>query len=148
MYPTARRSQSSGAGSSADASAAPSADDLSAPNQNLAPEVDHSTVKKVVPGGADTILGGVFRGAMAIGGGVAAGVAGLVAAPVIGAQEHGAQGALAGLGVGLVGAVALPLVGVASGVSEVFAGVVNTPSYVQATTSGKEWDSTTNECVL
>jgi hypothetical protein len=59
--------------------------------------------------------------------GVGAGVAGLVAMPVVGAREKGVSGFFKGLGQGVLGAVVLPTVGVVNGVVEIGAGIVNTP---------------------
>ena len=85
---------------------------------------------------------GLSRGLQSAVGGVAAGAAALVAAPVIGAKEGGGKGFAAGLGAGILGAVALPVVGIASGVYEVGVGIANTPAAIQASAEGKVGPST------
>ena len=70
---------------------------------------------------------GLAEGLKSIALGVGAGVAGLVAMPVVGAREKGVSGFFKGLGQGVLGAVVLPTVGVVNGVVEIGAGIVNTP---------------------
>lgn len=72
--------------------------------------------------------------------GLVGGVGTMLAAPIIGAKEYGASGFAQGLLSGLVGGIALPLIGVATGVKDLCEGVAATPAFVEATSSGKEWD--------
>jgi DnaJ-domain-containing protein 1 len=77
--------------------------------------------------------------------GVLAGAAGLVAAPVIGAQNDGFAGFLTGLGVGVVGAVALPAAGIAVGVAQIARGAFNQGEAVHEASQGKVWSHETRE---
>lgn len=61
---------------------------------------------------------GVSSGLKSMGKGLATGVAGLVAAPIIGAKEEGFKGAAKGVAAGVVGAVVLPVTGVAVGTGQ------------------------------
>ncbi|EKU21460.1 dnaj dnaj protein, partial [Nannochloropsis gaditana CCMP526] len=83
---------------------------------------------------------GLAEGLKSIALGVGAGVAGLVAMPVVGAREKGVSGFFKGLGQGVLGAVVLPTVGVVNGVVEIGAGIVNTPESVNARMEGRSWD--------
>ena len=71
-------------------------------------------------------LAGLGSGLKYITGGVVAGTAALLAAPVIGARDEGFTGALKGLGKGIGGFVGLTVGGVAVGVAQFGRGIVNT----------------------
>ena len=64
------------------------------------------------------VVDGLFSGISVAAAGVGAGVIGLVAAPIAGAQEDGVAGFVKGLGVGVASAVALPVLGAVAGVSQ------------------------------
>ena len=86
---------------------------------------------------------GVASGLSSIGKSIGLGVAGLIAAPVIGAREGGVAGFFKGAGLGLASAVTLPVVGVSVGAVQIVRGVCNTPEAVQAAFDGKSWDKKT-----
>lgn len=86
---------------------------------------------------------GFSSGLKSIGKGVAAGVACLVSAPIVGAMEGGVGGFAKGLGTGLLGAVALPVAGAAVGATQMVRGAVNTPGAINAKVRGKFWDAET-----
>ncbi|TRY50189.1 DNAJ protein [Cryptosporidium tyzzeri] len=99
------------------------------------------------------VLGGLFstrrpRDAMAgfssgmktVGKGVAAGVATLVAAPVVGAATEGVSGFFKGMGAGLVAAVALPVTAVGVAGYQMARGVANTPEAITESNKGRKWD--------
>lgn len=101
----------------------------------------------------DGVLGGLFstrrpRDAMAgfssgmktVGKGVAAGVATLVAAPVVGAATEGVTGFFKGMGAGLVAAVALPVTAVGVAGYQMARGVANTPEAISESNKGRKWD--------
>ncbi|EEA05376.1 DnaJ domain-containing protein [Cryptosporidium muris RN66] len=106
----------------------------------------------------DGILGGLFstrrpKDAMAgfssgmktVGKGVAAGVASLVAAPVVGAAREGVPGFFKGIGAGLLAAVALPVTAVGVAGYQVARGVANTPEAITESNKGRKWDKK-NRC--
>ncbi|OII73758.1 uncharacterized protein cubi_03556 [Cryptosporidium ubiquitum] len=99
------------------------------------------------------VLGGLFstrrpRDAMAgfssgmktVGKGVAAGVATLVAAPVVGAATEGVSGFFKGMGAGIVAAVALPVTAVGVAGYQMARGVANTPEAISESNKGRKWD--------
>ncbi|KAH8583306.1 uncharacterized protein ELE39_000074 [Cryptosporidium sp. chipmunk genotype I] len=99
------------------------------------------------------VLGGLFstrrpRDAMAgfssgmktVGKGVAAGVATLVAAPVVGAATEGVSGFFKGMGAGIVAAVALPVTAVGVAGYQMARGVANTPEAITESNKGRKWD--------
>ncbi|KAK6590732.1 DNAJ [Cryptosporidium xiaoi] len=101
----------------------------------------------------DGVFGGLFstrkpRDAMAgfssgmktVGKGVAAGVASLVAAPVVGAATEGVSGFFKGVGAGLVAAVALPVTAVGVAGYQMARGVANTPEAISESNKGRKWD--------
>ncbi|KAK9171019.1 X-domain of DnaJ-containing family protein [Cryptosporidium meleagridis] len=103
--------------------------------------------------GDEGVLGGLFstrrpRDAMAgfssgmktVGKGVAAGVATLVAAPVVGAATEGVSGFFKGMGAGLVAAVALPVTAVGVAGYQMARGVANTPEAIAESNKGRKWD--------
>ena len=65
-----------------------------------------------------------------MGKGIVAGAAGLIAAPIIGAQNDGVRGFAAGVGAGVAGAVIMPATAVGVCVYQVGRGVVNTPQAI------------------
>ena len=71
-------------------------------------------------------LAGLGSGLKFITGGVVAGTAALVSAPVIGAKEEGFTGALKGLGKGIGGFLGLTVGGAAVGVAQIGRGIANT----------------------
>lgn len=72
--------------------------------------------------------------------GVAAGLASLVAAPVLGAKNEGTKGFAKGLAAGVAGAVVLPVAGAVVGCVQLGRGVVNTAEAVKESHDGKTWD--------
>lgn len=90
---------------------------------------------------------GLASGGKSILKGIAAGAAGLVAAPAIGAVQEGGLGFAKGLGAGLAGAVLLPVAGVAVGATQIVRGVANTPNALQQERQGKHWDMQTREWI-
>ena len=86
---------------------------------------------------------GISSGLSSIGKSIGLGLAGLIAAPVIGAREGGVSGFVKGVGLGLASAVTLPVVGVSVGAVQIVRGVANTPEAVQAAFDGKSWDKKT-----
>jgi len=89
------------------------------------------------------VQSGISSGLSSIGKSIGLGVAGLIAAPVIGAREGGVSGFVKGVGLGLASAVTLPVVGVSVGAVQIVRGVANTPEAVQAAFEGKSWDKKT-----
>jgi len=79
--------------------------------------------------------------------GVLAGVAGLVAAPTVGAQQDGVKGFFSGLGIGVAGAVALPVAGAAVGIAQIVRGVANTPDAITESNAGKVWSDEKREWI-
>lgn len=92
-------------------------------------------------------IDGVVSGVKCAGTGVLAGVATLVASPVVGAQQDGAVGLLSGLCTGIVGAVGLTVGGAVGGVAQVTRGIINTPDAVMAEDE-KIWDPNLGRWVL
>lgn len=84
-------------------------------------------------------LDGLGQGLLAAGGGLVAGVATLVSAPIVGAQEDGVGGFFLGLGKGVVGGVALTAGGVVAGTTQIVRGVANTPE-AMAQSHNMKWD--------
>jgi hypothetical protein len=91
---------------------------------------------------------GAASGLKSIGKGVLAGVAGLVAGPVVGAREEGVSGFFKGLGAGILGAVMLPAAGAVVGATQLGRGVFNSADAMSEKRKGKEWDSDEREWVL
>ncbi|KAG1675389.1 hypothetical protein FOA52_012308 [Chlamydomonas sp. UWO 241] len=83
---------------------------------------------------------GFSSGLKSWGKGIAGGLAGLVAAPVIGAHKEGVTGCAKGLAAGLVGVIVLPITGVVVGTVQMVRGVVNTPESLSEAAAGKRWD--------
>ncbi|KAM3567824.1 hypothetical protein VYU27_010037, partial [Nannochloropsis oceanica] len=101
----------------------------------------HSSSRSLLNHSARDAMGGLSGGMTSVVGGFGLGLASLVAAPTIGAQQYGVKGFLAGLGAGLAGCVVLPVAGVVGGVSYIIGGVVNTPTSVLQMSRGRVWDS-------
>eukprot|EP01132_Coremiostelium_polycephalum_P003835 gene3835-4778_t len=74
-----------------------------------------------------TFVDGAFKGLLSIGGGVVAGVKGIVAEPIKGARKEGVTGFAKGVAKGVSGAVVLPVVGVVEFFSMTTQGIINTP---------------------
>ncbi|GLI63100.1 hypothetical protein VaNZ11_006004, partial [Volvox africanus] len=90
---------------------------------------------------------GFASGLKSIAKGVLGGAAGLVAAPIVGAQREGVTGFAKGLAQGVVGAVVLPVTGVGVGTVQMVRGVINTPEAVMQASCGKLWDEDRREWV-
>ena len=94
------------------------------------------------------LAAGVSSGLKSITKGIAGGLGGLVAAPVIGARQDGARGFFAGLGAGLASAVCLPVLGIGVAAVQVGRGAVNTPEAVAETFKrNKRWDAENRQWV-
>jgi len=88
---------------------------------------------------------GLSSGLKSVVKGTAAGVASLIAQPIVGAQQDGARGFVSGLGTGVASIVALPLMGAAVGAYQVSRGLVNSAEAMTASYQGKIWDETKRE---
>lgn len=75
---------------------------------------------------------GIVSGLKAAGGGALVGLGYLFYAPYAGAKENGFKGFGSGLVKGVAGAVAAPVVGAVMGATQIVRGVVNTPIAVSA----------------
>eukprot|EP00897_Mesotaenium_endlicherianum_P010117 jgi/Mesen1/9133/ME000058S08631 len=75
---------------------------------------------------------GLVRGLTSVGVGVFAGVAGVVASPLIGAQTDGGVGFAKGAAKGLANLVLLPAAGVILGTMQIGQGIINTPESVRS----------------
>jgi len=91
---------------------------------------------------------GLSSGLKSVVKGTAAGVASLIAQPIVGAQQDGVRGFVSGLGTGVASVVALPLMGVAVGAYQVSRGVVNSAEAVSSAQQGKIWDEQKREWYL
>ncbi|KAG2485127.1 hypothetical protein HYH03_016114 [Edaphochlamys debaryana] len=92
-------------------------------------------------------MDGLKSGAGSVAKGVLGGVAGLVAAPIVGAQQGGLVGLAGGVVSGVVGAVVLPVTGVGIGLTQAVRGVANTPEAIKQSAQGKIWDEGRREWV-
>jgi len=118
-------------------------DDLAAQKDKLDEEFDQSqevfsslfSTRKPKDGWA-----GLSSGLKSVVKGTAAGVASLVAQPIVGAQEGGVMGFLGGLATGVVSAVALPVTGVCVGAYQVGRGMVNSAEAMTSSRQGMVWD--------
>jgi len=88
---------------------------------------------------------GLSSGLKSVGKGTIAGMASLVAQPVVGAQQHGFGGFLTGLATGVATAVALPVTGVCVGAFQVGRGLVNSAEAITSSNQGKIWDEEKRE---
>ena len=77
--------------------------------------------------------------------GTAAGVASLVAQPIVGAQQNGIGGFLTGLATGVATAVALPVTGVCVGAYQVTRGIVNSAEAISSANRGMVWSEDKRE---
>ena len=86
-------------------------------------------------------LSGLGSGLKFIGGGIVAGTAALVSAPIVGARENGAMGLLTGVAKGVGGFVGLTVGGVAVGVTQIARGIANTPeALAKGSRKDYKWD--------
>ena len=93
-------------------------------------------------------LVGLGSGLKYIGGGIVAGAAALVSAPVIGAKEEGGIGLLKGVAKGVGGFVGLTVAGAAVGVTQVVRGIANTPeAFAKGSRKDFKWDKEKGEWV-
>jgi hypothetical protein len=83
---------------------------------------------------------GLSSGLKSVAKGTAAGVASLIAQPIVGAQQSGFRGFVTGLGTGVASAVALPVMGVAIGAYQLSRGVVNSAEAMRSSGQGMIWD--------
>lgn len=88
---------------------------------------------------------GLSSGLKSVAKGTAAGMASLVAQPVVGAQQHGFGGFLTGLATGVATAVALPVTGLGVGVYQVGRGLVNSAEAITSSNQGMIWDEEKRE---
>mmetsp|Transcript_34487 Transcript_34487/g.53935 ORF Transcript_34487/g.53935 Transcript_34487/m.53935 type:complete len:726 (+) Transcript_34487:97-2274(+) len=88
---------------------------------------------------------GLSSGFKSVAKGTAAGVASLIAQPVVGARQGGIGGFVAGLASGMASCVALPVTGVCVGAYQVTRGVVNSAEAVSSASKGMVWNEETRE---
>jgi curved DNA-binding protein CbpA len=77
--------------------------------------------------------------------GTAAGVASLIAQPVVGAKQGGVAGFFTGLATGVASCVALPVTGVCVGAYQVGRGVYNSAEAISSSTKGMVWNESKRE---
>lgn len=77
--------------------------------------------------------------------GTAAGVASLIAQPVVGAKHGGVAGFFSGLATGVASCVALPVTGVCVGAYQVGRGVYNSAEAISSSTKGMVWNESKRE---
>ncbi|GKY91439.1 hypothetical protein MPSEU_000116200 [Mayamaea pseudoterrestris] len=83
---------------------------------------------------------GLSSGLKSVTKGLAGGVATLVTAPIVGAQQEGAKGFVTGLAMGVAGAVALPVTGVCVGAYQLTRGIANSGTAIQSANKGMIWN--------
>lgn len=83
---------------------------------------------------------GLASGAKSVAKGFLGGTVALFAAPAAGAVQEGPIGFGKGLAAGLVGAVALPVIGITVGTAQIVRGAVAQPSALTQEAAGKQWD--------
>lgn len=88
---------------------------------------------------------GLSSGIKSVAKGTAAGVASLIAQPVVGARQGGVGGFFAGLATGVASCVALPVTGVCVGAYQVGRGVVNSAEAINSAGKGMVWNESTRE---
>lgn len=88
---------------------------------------------------------GLSSGLKSVAKGTAAGIASLIAQPIVGAQQDGVRGFVTGLGTGVASAVALPVMGVAVGAVQMGRGMVNSVEAIRSSSQGKIWDEQNRE---
>ncbi|WIA12849.1 hypothetical protein OEZ85_006475 [Tetradesmus obliquus] len=84
--------------------------------------------------------GGFKSGLATAAAGIASGVVGLVAAPIVGAKQDGAAGFAKGIATGIAGAVVLPVAGVVGGAVQVGRGIANQSEATQEKKKGRVWN--------
>jgi len=92
-------------------------------------------------------IAGVASGVKSVGKGVLAGVASLVANPIMGAREEGVSGFFKGCAAGVASAVILPVTGVGVACYQIGRGIINTPECIAERTQGRKWDKKKREWV-
>eukprot|EP00775_Hariotina_reticulata_P004774 gene4774-5024_t len=88
---------------------------------------------------------GVTSGIATAAAGIATGVVGLFAAPIVGAKQEGASGFAKGLAKGVAGVVVLPVAGVVGGVVQVGRGIANQSEAMKEKKKGRIWNKDTHE---
>ncbi len=88
---------------------------------------------------------GLSSGIKSVARGTAAGVASLIAQPMVGAKQGGVGGFLAGLATGVASCVALPATGVCVGAYQVGRGVYNSVEAIDSSSKGMIWDEKKRE---
>jgi len=88
---------------------------------------------------------GLSSGIKSVAKGTAAGVASLIAQPMVGAKQSGVGGFLAGLATGVASCVALPATGVCVGAYQVGRGVCNSVEAFDSASKGMVWDEKKRE---
>jgi curved DNA-binding protein CbpA len=83
---------------------------------------------------------GLSSGAAAAAGGIAAGLVGLFAAPIVGAKQDGVKGFCKGVAAGVAGVVVLPVAGVVGGAVQAGRGLANQAEASREKRAGKVWD--------
>lgn len=83
---------------------------------------------------------GLSSGLKSVAKGTAAGVASLIAQPIVGAQQSGLKGFVTGLGTGVASAVALPVMGVGVGFYQLTRGMGNSVEAMRSSGQGMIWD--------
>lgn len=91
---------------------------------------------------------GLASGLKSVTKGTVAGLASLVAQPIVGAQEGGVKGFFGGLATGVASAVALPVTGICVGAYQVGRGVANSVEAVNASKAGMQWDQDKREWIF
>eukprot|EP00882_Tetradesmus_deserticola_P017685 GHRQ01018951.1.p1 GENE.GHRQ01018951.1~~GHRQ01018951.1.p1 ORF type:complete len:312 (+),score=128.67 GHRQ01018951.1:157-1092(+) len=89
--------------------------------------------------------GGFKSGLATAAAGIASGVVGLVAAPIVGAKQEGAAGFAKGIATGIAGAVMLPVAGVVGGAVQVGRGIANQGEATQEKKKGRVWNKESRE---
>jgi len=88
---------------------------------------------------------GLSSGIKSVAKGTVAGVASLVAQPMVGAKQGGVGGFFAGLAAGVASCVALPATGVCVGAYQVGRGVCNSVEAIDSASKGMVWDEKKRE---
>lgn len=88
---------------------------------------------------------GLSSGLKSVAKGTAAGLAGLIGAPIAGARAEGATGFAKGLAAGVASAIVLPVTGVAVGAYQVGRGLANSGAAMKNSRAGMLWDESLRE---
>lgn len=88
---------------------------------------------------------GLSSGIKSVAKGTAAGVASLIAQPVVGAKQGGIGGFFTGLATGVASCVALPVTGVCVGAYQVSRGVYNSAEAIHSSGKGMVWNESERE---